>query len=54
MDERTPTEDEMRGIAWWNSLTDTERKAWLARAGSAIPAAAWAAYQRTQAPPYRQ
>jgi hypothetical protein len=43
-------EDEMLGIVWWNSLTDKERLVWLIKAGSTIPAAAWAAYRRTRTP----
>lgn len=43
--------DEMRradaqsGMAWWNSLTKTQRAEWLARAGSAKPADAWALFK---------
>lgn len=41
-----PTPDETAGMVWWNSLTESDRAAWLARAGSAVPADAWAAYKR--------
>jgi hypothetical protein len=44
--DRTPTPDETAGIVWWNSLAEADRAAWLARAGSAVPADAWAAYKR--------
>lgn len=44
--DREPTPDETAGIVWWNSLTEANRAAWLARAGSAVPADAWAAYKR--------
>lgn len=44
--DRKPTPDETAGMVWWNSLTEADRAAWLARAGSAVPAEAWAAYQR--------
>jgi hypothetical protein len=37
------TEDEKRGIAWWNGLTEAKRRAWLRVARSAAPADAWAA-----------
>jgi hypothetical protein len=29
------------GIAWWNSITQDDRRDWLAMAGSACPADAW-------------
>lgn len=41
-----PTPDETTGMVWWNSLTESDRAAWLARAGSAVPADAWAVYKR--------
>lgn len=44
--QREPTSNEAAGIAWWNALTETERAKWLAQAGSAVPADAWAAYKR--------
>ncbi|RWC69652.1 MAG: hypothetical protein EOS71_27635 [Mesorhizobium sp.] len=43
---RNPTADEIAGMQWWNSLTEAERANWLARADSAVPAEAWAAYKR--------
>ena len=44
--DREPTPDETAGMVWWNSLAVSDRTAWLARAGSAVPADAWAAYKR--------
>ncbi|BCH04936.1 hypothetical protein MesoLj131b_69350 (plasmid) [Mesorhizobium sp. 131-2-5] len=44
--DREPTPDEAVGMAWWNSLSEPDRAAWLTRAGSARPADAWAAYKR--------
>jgi hypothetical protein len=44
--DREPTPDETAGMVWWNSLTEADRTAWLARAGSAVPADAWVAYKR--------
>jgi len=44
--EREPTPDETVGIVWWNSLSEVERAAWLARVGIAVPADAWAAFTR--------
>lgn len=44
--EREPTPNETAGILWWNSLSEVERAAWLARAGTAVPADAWAAFKR--------
>ncbi len=45
-EERNPTPDEFAGIAWWNALTEAERAKWLAQAGTAVPADAWAEYKR--------
>ncbi|TIL47989.1 hypothetical protein [Mesorhizobium sp.] len=41
--DREPTPDETAGMVWWNSLAESDRAAWLARSGSAVPADAWAA-----------
>jgi hypothetical protein len=38
--------DAMEGILWWNSMTEGDRANWMKIAGSAVPAEAWAAYQR--------
>jgi DNA-directed RNA polymerase subunit N (RpoN/RPB10) len=48
----TPAErrDAETGMAWFNTLPEYSRAAWLAEAGSAIPADAWAAYKRTLLP----
>ena len=43
--ERTPTADEVAGMAWWNSQTELVREFWLREANSARPADAWAAYR---------
>ena len=32
-------------IDWWNDLTPEQRIHWMAEAGSAVPADAWAAYK---------
>ncbi|GMV27859.1 MAG: hypothetical protein AMXMBFR58_38900 [Phycisphaerae bacterium] len=40
------TDDEAKGIDWWNALTESERGGWLRIAGSAVPADAWEAYKR--------
>lgn len=37
------------GMRWWNQLREIERAYWLARANSAVPADAWAAFQRETA-----
>lgn len=44
--DREPTPDETAGMVWWNSLAESDRAAWLARAGNAVPADAWAANKR--------
>jgi len=46
--EREATDDERAGMDWWNALSESERAEWLARAGSAKPADAWAAYKRAK------
>jgi hypothetical protein len=38
-----------QGMDWWNLLQEPERAHWLAVAGSAVPAEAWAAYLLGQA-----
>lgn len=38
--------DPALGVAWWNSITDDERRMWLAFADSAVPYDAWCAYLR--------
>ncbi|TIV92525.1 MAG: hypothetical protein E5V85_28495 [Mesorhizobium sp.] len=45
--DREPSPDETAGMVWWNSLTEGDRADWLARAGSAVPADAWATYKRS-------
>lgn len=45
MGDREPTDDERAGIAWWNTLAESERARWLAAANSAKPADAWAAFK---------
>ena len=44
--ERVPTADERAGMDRWNSLPESERAAWLAKAQSAKPSDAWATYKR--------
>ena len=44
-----PTADELAGMDWWNSIDKAERAFWLAKAGTAVPAEAWAEYQRAEA-----
>lgn len=48
---REPTADEHAGMAWWNALPDRARREWLQRAGSAVPAQAWAAFKAASARP---
>ena len=42
--ERSPAEA-LIGMSWFNGLSRSERAYWLDVAGSACPAAAWAAFQ---------
>ncbi|MDO5693663.1 MAG: hypothetical protein Q4G70_14515 [Pseudomonadota bacterium] len=43
--DREPTEDERRGMEWWNAASELQREFWLRVASSARPADAWAAYK---------
>lgn len=47
MDEREPTPDELAGMAWWNALTESERRMWLRAANTATPADAWAYFKKS-------
>lgn len=38
----------LKGIEWWNSLTEDQRAFWLAQAFSASPADAYRKYLETQ------
>lgn len=44
-DQRVPTLDEQLGIAWWNRISHRERRKWLDRAKSAVPADAWRTFK---------
>jgi hypothetical protein len=44
--ERAPTADEAEGMAWRNAISERERAKWLDKAGTAMPAVAWAEFQR--------
>lgn len=39
------TDDAVAGMRWYNGLTPTQRRQWHEIAGSAVPAAAWRAFQ---------
>lgn len=43
--DREPAPSERAGMAWWNAMAEPQRRAWLERAGTAVPAEAWAVYQ---------
>lgn len=45
-----PRPDAWLGMRWYNGLTRLERAQWHQRAGSAVPADAWRAYQREAHP----
>lgn len=34
----------VKGMTWWNGLTDDQRSYWLTVAGTGVPADAYAAY----------
>lgn len=48
--KRNPTPTEQAGMTWWNGLNERGRAYWLKRAGTAIPAEAWACYQAAPKP----
>jgi hypothetical protein len=43
------TPDEAAGIAWWNGLTEEDRRFWLAAALTATPSVAWEYFKRSTA-----
>ncbi len=51
----SPTADELRGIAWWNSLTASERSHWLEQASvggrlwDVSASDAWEAFKQSRA-----
>ena len=42
----TERDDDLAGMGWWNAIDEAERAHWLTEAGTAVPAEAWAEYQR--------
>ena len=40
--------DAALGMAWFNALTEYQRCLWLTRAGSAVPADAWACFKQSR------
>ena len=40
------TPDDIRGMRWWNALTEIDRLFWLQKADSARPADAWTAFKQ--------
>lgn len=53
MSEYEPTDDDIRGMKWWNSQPESERRYWLNVAKSARPVDAWRAYKAAQSRPIR-
>lgn len=41
---------DVAGIAWWNGLTETDRRYWCLAAMTAVPAEAWKYFQLVTAP----
>jgi hypothetical protein len=44
MSEREPTPYERAGMAWWNGLSERDRKRWLKTANTCVVAEAYACY----------
>ena len=42
--EVSPKEADLRGVEWWNNLSERQRSYWLSFAETAVPAEAYAAY----------
>lgn len=42
------TLDAESGMAWWNSLSESDRRYWLDMARTACPADAWANFKRAE------
>jgi len=45
MSARTPTADDLAGIAWWNACTERQRAYWLQVAKTNTPRHAWDYYK---------
>ncbi len=45
-----PLTDEALGVAWFNGLSEYQRCLWLTRAGSSVPADAWAIFKASLRP----
>jgi TRAP-type C4-dicarboxylate transport system substrate-binding protein len=46
--KQKPTADELAGLAWWNGLTEEQRRAALEAANTAIAAEAWRHHCRVE------
>lgn len=44
-ERRRAEHDAIEGMGWWNDLTTAQRREWLNRAQSSVPAEAWKAYK---------
>lgn len=42
----SPSIDDLAGMAWWNSMSESDRLYWLALAKSAAPVDAWERFKR--------
>lgn len=48
MSASNPTDDDRKGMEWWNAQNEHTRRLWLELAQSARPVDAWHAYKRDQ------
>jgi hypothetical protein len=46
----SPTSDGQAGMAWWNSLSEADRRYWCLAGMTAVPAEAWKYFQLVTAP----
>lgn len=48
--EVVPTEGDDAGMAWWNGLSEADRRYWCLAAMTAVPAEAWKYFRLVTAP----
>lgn len=48
--EVVPTECDDAGMAWWNGLSEADRRYWCLAAMTAVPAQAWKYFRLVTAP----
>ena len=49
--EGTMQDLDVAGMAWWNGLSEADRRYWYLAAMTAVPAQAWKYFRQVTAPP---